>query len=50
MPKRSASSASAQSLPRQFEAALLTATPDELRAYLRDLATRQRATRADFLL
>lgn len=37
-------------LPKQFEAALAESTVEELRAYLRDLAARQRPIRADFLL
>lgn len=37
-------------LPKQFDAALLDTPAEDLRAYLRDLAARQRATRADFLL
>ncbi len=37
-------------LPKQYAAALLESSLDELRAYLADLAARQRPIRADFLL
>ncbi len=58
MPKRSPLPASVapkakatpQTLPKQFEAALGACSVEELRAYLRDLASRQRPIRADFLL
>lgn len=37
-------------LPKEFEAVLQATEAEELRAYLRDLAKRQRPIRADFLL
>ncbi len=49
-PKAPKAPAKPGTLPKEFEAALQATEAEELRAYLRDLAKRQRPIRADFLL